>query len=103
MDQRELQARVRDLAARARVIVMAQAPVRTGNLMNSIRVRYNENGFTVFIDTNQAEYAVYTTDPWVSPRWQGRANPNEGWFDQAAELLARYVASGLGGYAVRKK
>jgi hypothetical protein len=96
MTEKEILSKIRDLAARAKVIVLQQAPVRTGNLVNSIKVAYNATGFKIYIDTNQASYAAYTILPWTSPRWNGKSNPNEGWFDDAAELVARYIATILG-------
>jgi hypothetical protein len=100
-NERELLAKMRDIAARAKVLVLQQAPVRTGNLANSIKVSYTETGFKIFIDTNQAPYATYTINPWLSERWKGRANPNEGWFEDAANIVARYISTVL--HATSKK
>jgi hypothetical protein len=102
MTERELLAKMRDIAARAKVLVIQQAPVRTGNLVNSIQVSYTATGFKIYIDNNQAPYAAYTIEPWTSTRWKGKSNPNQGWFDDAVEIVARYIATVLGEPVVKK-
>ena len=77
-------------------IVKTNAPFRTGNLKNAIRLERTAEGFAIIVDTTQAPYMPYTNEPWISPRWNGRANPNEAWFDMAADLVARFLAYRLG-------
>ena len=67
------------LKADALKIVKQSAPVRTGNLQDSVRARdLPGGGFEIYIDTQQAYYAEYTIEPWIHDRWNGRENPNEG-------------------------
>ena len=96
MTEQEFQVQLGIAAAKAKMIIMRTAPVRTGNLMRSIRVSYNENGFSIYIDENQAPYMAATEETWKSPRWGGRGNPNEGWFAEAADLVARMIAAQFG-------
>lgn len=34
----------------------------------------------------------YTNEPWISPKWHGKKNPNEGWFDRTADYIASEFA-----------
>lgn len=51
----------------------------------------------VYIDDSIAPYCVYTNDPWLSPNWKGKKNPNEGWWERFAEEFARRLAKKLKG------
>ena len=39
----------------------------------------------------------YTNEPWVSPKWHGKKNPNEAWFQDAVEYIAEYIADQTNG------
>lgn len=60
------------------------SPIRTGNLrFNAIRyVFVSPTREEVYIDLDIAPYAPYTNEPWISPKWKGKKNPNEGWFER---------------------
>ena len=60
------------------------SPIRTGNLrFNAIRyVFVSPTREEVYIDLDIAPYMPYTNEPWVSPKWKGKKNPNEGWFER---------------------
>ena len=88
------------------VLVMALksvCPYRTGNLeRNGIRVKIDNGTMCVEIghDTSKVlgEYAVYTNEPWISPKWGGKQNPNQGWIERGSEKalpLIRKVYSGM--------
>lgn len=88
------------------VLVMALksvCPYRTGNLeRNGIRVKIDNGTMCVEIghDTSKVlgEYAVYTNEPWISPKWGGKQNPNQGWIERGIEKalpLIRQVYSGM--------
>ena len=88
------------------VLVMALKSVctyRTGNLeRNGIRVKIDNGSMCVEIghDTSKVlgEYAVYTNEPWISPKWGGKQNPNQGWIERGIEKalpLIRQVYSGM--------
>lgn len=91
---KELQMKIDLLMAQALVLVQTLSPYRSGDLSRSFQSRIVQGG--VEIVTNM-KYMPYTTEKWVSPQWRGRANPNEDWFKETAEYIARYVALGLGG------
>ena len=71
----------------------------TGNMRfnaSSCRV-VSPDTVEVKVDAAIAPYVVYTNEPWTSPKWNGRQNPNEGWFEKATLEFARYLASAMGG------
>lgn len=70
------------------------SPIRTGNLRyNSIRLeRTGENEIRIYVDEKIAPYMPFTNEPWLSPRWNGKKNPNEAWFDNAAFKIALWIA-----------
>lgn len=72
------------------------APVDTGNLaLNSINIVFKSpTRVTIVIGAEVAPYALYTNEPWISPRWRGRTNPNEHWVQAACEA-ARPVMRAL--------
>jgi cell wall-associated NlpC family hydrolase len=49
-------------------------------------------GDAIIIGNDELNYAPYTNEAWVSPRWNGKINPNQGWIDtnviQAVRLFA---------------
>ncbi len=51
----------------------------------------------VYVDQNIAPYVAYTNEPWISPRWHGKKNPNEGWWQRHADRFAQDLANKLGG------
>ncbi len=74
----------------------------TGNMaFNSLRkdVIYKENEIHIKIWMNEkiAPYVVYTNEPWLSPYWRGKQNPNEGWWDKFVKELNERIARKLGG------
>lgn len=95
MTRRELRLRLKIQEARAKVLVMQQTPVKTGNLMRSIKTKPNGEGFTVYVDEGKAPYMKYTNKPWTDKRWGARQNPNEGWWEEAAAIVARATAAAL--------
>lgn len=61
-------------------------PIDTGNLRSSVKFVFTSpTRAVVYVDTKQAPYMPYTNEPWISPRWYGKKNPNEKWFDDAVE------------------
>lgn len=69
-------------------------PIDTGNLRNNA-VKYEAltpTHVVISIDQAIAPYMPYTNEPWLSPRWNGRKNPNEHWWQDTVELLVRHIA-----------
>lgn len=78
--------------------VVVAAPVDTGNLAyNSIKLERTTTGYVIYVDDAIAPYMVYTEEPWISPYWNGKKNPNEGWFRKVAKRIARYLKKVLTG------
>lgn len=75
------------------------APYDTGNLaLNAIRMEMESpNVCLIYVDESIAPYMPYTNEPWLSPRWNGRKNPNEGWWQRAGEHVVKTVASKVKG------
>lgn len=73
-------------------------PRKTGNLaFNALRFKIEGNTLVIYIDTDIAPYAPYTTEPWLSPKWNGAKNPNEGWWDRFCEEFVKRFNKRLGG------
>lgn len=68
----------------------ALAPKDTGNLAyNAIQFEWVDNRtFKIFVNEEIASYMPFTNEPWLSPRWGGKKNPNEKWFNRASESVA---------------
>ena len=84
---------------RALKAVRARAPIKTGNLrLNATNyVRLGRLEAKIKIDGIIAPYAVFTNEKWVSPKWGGKQNPNEGWVNDAFEQAIQIIAETLGG------
>ena len=74
----------------------------TGNMrFNATKFEVaSDTHFRVVIDGEVAPYVPYTNEPWISPKWHGLQNPNEGWFPRAVMRYAEAVATALGGKVV---
>lgn len=86
----------------------ALAPKDTGNLAyNAIQFEWVDNStFKIFVNEEIAPYMPFTNEPWdirIIKQGTGRKgetrtvirtweNPNEGWFDRAADELAFRMA-----------
>ena len=79
------------------------APRDTGNLAeNAIRYEFeDDNTARIYVDQTIAPYMVYTNEPWLSPKWHGKKNPNENWFETAAADIAEQLATAVKGEIVR--
>lgn len=71
-----------------------RAPKDTGNMAyNAIRFEFpDQDTCKIYIDEAVAPYMPYTNEPWISPRWHGKKNPNEKWFDNASKAIAELFA-----------
>lgn len=74
-------------------------PYDTGNmaLLATKVEKVSENEVKIYVDSEIAPYVVYTNEPWTSPKWKGKQNPNEHWFDIAATKTAYAINSMLCG------
>lgn len=73
--------------------IKKKAPKDTGNLAyNAIKFMWvNDNEFHIWVDEGIAPYMVYTNEPWVSPKWNGKKNPNEKWWDNITDIISRII------------
>lgn len=70
----------------------------TGNMAwNASKLRHNTKSSVIYVDERIAPYLPYTDLPWLSPIWKGHKNPNEGWFERAADSVAQWAAKELQG------
>jgi len=95
MTQKQFEAKFRKAVEKAKFILEAEVPVRSGQLKLSITLKSTPTGYTLFMDTNKAPHMVYTEEKWTSPQWEGRDNPNEGWFREATDLVFRLLRAEL--------
>ena len=74
-------------------------PYHTGNMANNATKveKVSENEVKIWVDSDVADYVVYTNEPWTSPKWNGKQNPNEKWFEKATEQVVQYIAGVLNG------
>ena len=83
------------------------APKDTGNLaFNGIRVEFpTPDECVIYVDGNTidkihygiAPYMPFTNEPWISPKWNGKKNPNEGWWQDSCEYIIALIAKMLKG------
>ena len=99
MNQKQFKDVMRQLKLEALKTVKNSAPVRTGNLQDSVKVRdLVGGGFEIYIDTVQADYAKYTTEP-----WEKGLNPNQYWDKEASALFVKRAAFRLNGRTTHKR
>ncbi len=74
----------------------------TGNMAyNALQSRFKtlktKYKAEIYINDKIAPYVYYTNERWLSPRWKGHHNPNEGWVKRGANRVALFVAKELNG------
>lgn len=70
----------------------------TGNMaFNALKYKIEGELVDIYIDDKIAPYCYYTDGPWLSPKWNGQKNPNEGWWKRFCEEFARRLADKLRG------
>lgn len=72
----------------------------TGNMaLNALKYEWLDGGatFHMWIDEEIAPYVFYTNEPWTSPRWHGKKNPNEGWWNTTMGTFYAKLEEYLGG------
>ena len=88
-------------------------PENTGNLKyNAIKYKWNSpTQFEIYVDVGDtqafvsgqkflggtAPYMPFTNETWISPRWNGKKNPHENWWNKEMELLIKFIAKRLKG------
>lgn len=79
-------------------------PMDTGNMRHNATNLYRLNNSTwkIIVEAQKAPYAVYTNEKWISPRWNGKSNPNEGWVGKAFDLVSQMIFGQIG-YSMRRR
>lgn len=90
----EKERRIFDLLTSA---LRAACPYLSGNLSKSIYVVDDGGEKYIVIGDEDANYAAATNEPWVSPRWHGKKNPNEGWIDKCIQECFGQITAIYGG------
>lgn len=73
-------------------------PYDTGNMaLHALSYEINNNVIDIKIDPAIAPYVPYTNEPWLSPKWHGKQNPNEGWWQRFAEEFIRRFTTAIKG------
>ena len=86
-------------------LVKKESPYRTGNLrINAIKSeRISSHEYKIYVDNGVAPYMPYTNEKWVSPRWNGKQNPNENWWDRAFDSVVNYLTHDLHGEVEKQR
>lgn len=70
----------------------------TGNMaFNSLQILIMGNVVRIYFNDGIAPYIPYTNEPWISPYWHGKKNPNQGWWDRFVQELIRRINQKIGG------
>jgi len=78
-------------------VLQARAPYDMGNLaMNNIRIDRSK-GSVIIGSAESASYAPFTNESWISEKWHGKKNPNEGWINRAIEEALPVIQRVLSG------
>ena len=87
------------ICKRAVELVKKVSPIDTGNLRyNAINYEFLDADTCVIkVSLDIAPYMPYTNEPWLAKRWNGKKNPNEGWWENAVKKVVEYLAQTLGG------
>lgn len=78
-------------------LIRAFCPVHTGNLVGSVKLEFGDGFFRIYVDEDTAPYMPYTNEPWISPKWHGRKNPNLYWFDDGVSACFDYMETAFHG------
>lgn len=99
MTESELRARLVAAIEKATNYIKDHAPYDTGNLSRNA-IKYEQVGYKKWkITVNQdiAPYMPYTNEKWLSPKWHGKQNPNEGWWNDIVIEAMNIIATNVGG------
>lgn len=73
-------------------------PWDTGNMAtNALKYEIIGNELHIYVDEEIAPYVPFTNEPWVSPKWNGKTNPNEGWWEEWCATFKNRLATKLKG------
>lgn len=73
-------------------------PWDTGNMAtHALKYEITDKTFHVYLDLSEAPYAPYTNEPWTAARWNGKKNPNEGWWQEWCSAFMDRLSAKLKG------
>lgn len=73
-------------------------PWDSGNMAsNALKYEIFNGVFHIYMDLDEAPYTPYTNEPWLSEKWHGKQNPNEGWWNEWCETFMQRLAVKLKG------
>ena len=84
---------INNLCNRVLDIARLYCPVDTGNMASNAitAIRTGTGQIVIRVDEAIAPYFPYTNEPWISPRWNGKPNPNEGWWTDASDAIVQEI------------
>lgn len=99
MDTAAIDAKIVVVLNKAKDLLQTLTPIDTGNMRyNGVRLMPMGPGhWRLIVDENLAPYVPYTNEKWISPKWRGKKNPNENWWNEAIEKVILLIAADLGG------
>lgn len=79
--------------------VKSVTPIDTGNMRyNAVQLKSLGGGkWQIVVNADIAPYVPYTNEPWISPKWNGKKNPNEHWWEDTAENVTMLLAQRMRG------
>ena len=78
--------------------IRSVCPWDTGTMHDAIDIDRTARGvYEITIGSDPATYAVYTNEPWIADRWNGKPNPNEHWIDKGVLAIVETIARAVGG------
>lgn len=93
----------KDISILARLIkdtLVELAPNKRRKSTNALRNSIHIEGNNIIVGGGIVDYAVYTNEKWISPRWNGKQNPNEAWVEVAVRQVILVFATRYG-YTVK--
>lgn len=96
--------KMRNVVYTAFQLFRGNVPKDTGNMRyNATKLEHlGANEWRIVVDASIAPYAVYTNEKWISPRWNGKTNPNEGWVGKAFDLVSQMIFGQIG-FSMRRR
>lgn len=66
----------------------------TGNMaFNASKIEFpSPKVCKIYTDDKIAPSVPFTNEKWISPKWKGHKNPNEGWFGRVTFVVAKSLA-----------
>lgn len=91
----QIELAIKDAVSVARLHI----PIDTGNMsLNAFRFEPLGNmRWKIYIDEKKAPYAPYVNEKWISPKWNGKQNPNEGFWEGVLETIAVMISGTING------